>query len=326
VSVQNEQTIVPGRRLGKHEPSDAPAVKLSDHLTSGGFTRPATADNMTGLTFMMGGNQDYGTCGPTSIANYLVIDYAKHGEKITVTDDAVFELYRYAGNPDFEPDTDADDNGVDMKVLLAAYKKHGMVITHASGETERVYPAAWAALDHHDPGSLADGIGLAGAIVCGQTLETAQQAQTDKKPPLWDYKRSATWGGHATVYGAYTGATKAGLKDATTASWAEAIGTTDSYVSHQLDEAYLIVSPATAASDAFNSAVDAKSFAADFQQQTGHKFSPAKRKGSADGEAPAKPSREKQLLHELAEHVRLCAASADRDISEVVAFLASHQL
>jgi hypothetical protein len=224
---------------------------------------------MTGLAFMLGGNDKYGTCGPTSIANYLVIDYAKHGETITVTDEAVFELYRYSGNPNFDPDTDADDNGVDMKVLLRAFAKHGMEITRANGQTERVYPAAWAQLSHQDPGSLSDGIGLAGAIVCGQVLDTAQQKQTDAHPPLWNYRKSAEWGGHATVYGTYTGVTKAGLADAKTASWAMLIGTTDSYVSRQLDEAYLIVSPATLAGDAFNAAVNKAAFLAAYKAETG---------------------------------------------------------
>ena len=32
------------------------------------------------------------------------------------------------------------------------------------------------------------------------------------------------------------------------------------------------------------------------------------------------------LLHELASHVRVVAASADRDVSELVAWLASHGL
>jgi hypothetical protein len=328
VTVLNEMTPVPGRRLGKHAPSDAPAVKLSDHYRaqSPAYTRPASADNMTGLTFMMGGNDRFGTCGPTSVANYLVIDYAKHGETITVTDDAIFELYRHAGNPGFDPATDADDNGVDMKKLLGAYAKHGLVITHQDGQPERVYPAGWAALDHHDPGSLADGIGLAGAIVCGQALETAQQEQTSATPPLWDYEQSDPWGGHATVYGAYTGITEAGLKDATTASWTELIGTTDAYVGNQLDEAYVIVSPATAASDTFNEVVDAGSFAADFEAQTGQKFTPVTPAPTPGADEPPAVSRERALLDELAGHVRTVAASVDRDISEVVAFLASHGL
>jgi hypothetical protein len=272
LTTTDETPIVPGRCLGKRKPSDLPAVKLSDHLVASSFTRPKSADNMTGLTFMLGGNDKYGTCGPTSIANYLVIDYAKHGETITVTDDAIFTLYRYAGNPNFNPVTDTDDNGVDMKVLLAAFAKHGLEITHQNGQTETVKPAGWASLDHHDPDSLANWIGLAGAAVCGQTLDTAQQKQTDAKPPLWNYKKSATWGGHATVYGSYTGVTKAGLADASTASWAMLIGTTDTYVSHQLDEAYGVISPATAASDAFNTAVNAKTFAAAYKAQTGHTF------------------------------------------------------
>lgn len=47
--------------------------------------------------------------------------------------------------------------------------------------------------------------------------------------------------------------------------------------------------------------------------------------GDSTDEPPA-VSRERALLGELAEHIRIVAASVDRDISEVVAFLASHGL
>src|SRR5436190_16980905 len=75
----------------------------------------------------MYGNDQYGDCGPVSVANYirLVTQYLT-GAEVAVSQDAVFDLYRRSGNPNFDPATDADDNGVDMQTMLEALAAGGI--------------------------------------------------------------------------------------------------------------------------------------------------------------------------------------------------------
>lgn len=259
----------PFRRLGRR-PADPErfartvTLKLTGHVPA----HPLVADHLSQVSgWVLGSNDRFGTCGPTSVANLCVLTWKYLlGEDITVTDDAVFDLYRRSGNPDFDPATGAGDNGVDMTVMLSALVKGGIEITHADGTAETVRPLCFAkypaAID--DVRAVTD---IFGGTLFGLDLETAQQSQTNAG--LWDYKKSPEWGGHATVGGAYTSDTQAHEADESLVTWAEVVGTTDAFIARQLQEAYAVVFAPLWDHPAFQAGIDQQALAADYQAVTG---------------------------------------------------------
>lgn len=229
---------------------------------------PLVADHLGSVPgWVLGRNDVFGTCGPVSVANHAVMTWKYLlGEDITVTDDAVFDLYRRSGNPGFDPATDTDDNGVDMTVMLSALVKGGLSITRAGGAAELVKPLCFA----KTPVAV-DGIraytSIFGGVLFGLDLDVAQQTQT-----VWDYAASPAWGGHATLAGAYTSATAAHQVDESLVTWAEVTGTTDAFLTRQLSEVYVVVWPAMWDHPAFQAGVDQGALAADYTAATGKPF------------------------------------------------------
>jgi hypothetical protein len=112
----------PTRKLGKR-PTDPnrPVLRMGAHLRSVAFARPSVVDYASKVkTWNLGRNDRFGSCGPTSAANFaLLVSTVLAEAPVRFTDDEIFDLYRRSGNPDFDPATGADDNGVDMTVLLS---------------------------------------------------------------------------------------------------------------------------------------------------------------------------------------------------------------
>lgn len=227
---------------------------------------------------MLGGNDRFGTCGPTYVANSAVLTWHYLlGEDITVTDEQIWDLYRRSGNPDFDPEAQPDangnvpgDGGVDMTVMLSELVKNGIAITHADGRVERVKPLCFAA---HDTGidTVRAVTSIFGADGFGLDLSVAQQAQTRKG--VWDYVAGAReWGGHATLGGAYTSDTAAGHADETNVTWQLKVGMTDAFIAHQLAEGYAVVWEPLWDHPAFQAGIDQAALAADFTEFTGRQF------------------------------------------------------
>lgn len=260
---------MPGK-LGR-KPSDPVRLRRMIRLRLTGVlpTYPITADHLSAVArWMLGGNNTFGTCGPTAIANFLVLTYkALAHEDITVTDDDVFDLYRRSGNPRFDPTTGADDNGVDMTVMLDALLKGGIWITHADGRRELVKPICYAAVDT-DPETQRAVTSFAGATLWGADMQIAQQSgQT------WDYRAgSGAWGGHAIPGGRYTSRASAGQVDESVVSWKEIFGTTVAWVTHQLAESYLTIFPILWEHPDFQVGVDRPALAAAYEAATGRPF------------------------------------------------------
>jgi hypothetical protein len=137
-------------------------------------------------------------CGPVSVANSLkIITLEGTGVEVSVTQDDVFDLYRRSGNPNFDPETGADDNGVDMQTMLDALLKGGI-----GGRK----PLAFAKVDVLNLDEVRAAIAYFGCVLDGVDLQTAQQRETDAGGP-WDYDSSPEWGGHAITSGKYTSQT-----------------------------------------------------------------------------------------------------------------------
>lgn len=266
-----------GRRLGRRPPKHAPAIAVEDVLTSLIPVHPAVADHLTEVQrWMLGANDTWGTCGPTGVSNSAVIvwKYAL-GEDITVTDDAVFDLYRRSGNPGFDPNLSEDDprqedNGVDLQTMLEALLKGGIEITHADGRKETVRPVGFAKVKLHDLDAIRAATSIFGCVLFGLLLQTAQRSQTDAL--LWDYVSSPTWGGHATVGGRYHTPVSPHADDIDNVTWEEVVGTTDAFMSRQMEEGWVILWPPLLDHPAFQAGVDMVAFAAAYTALTGRPF------------------------------------------------------
>lgn len=312
-----ESIIHPGRRLGRRPPKRAPALRLGRYLTGVVPAHPLTADHFGKVAaWEMGGNDQFGTCGPTSVANLrrLIVGYLAAGAPAVVPTLAdVFDLYRRSGNPRFDPSLPAgdpiqDDKGVDMQTMLEAL---------VAGGIGGVKPLAFAAVDHASLDELRAAIDLFGGLLYGVTLEMAQRTQTDAG--LWNYLASPEWGGHAILAGRYT--SRARGEDVAVVTWTQVVGTTDAFEAHQLQEAWVVIWPELLASASFQAGVDLGVLAADYKALTGKDFPAVVPPGPAPAPAPTPgPSPAPSgLLQELAALYR-------RDVAAVEAWLKAHGL
>lgn len=259
----------PGRRLGRRAPKDAPALRLRRLPKAAGIpTVPPTADHFSAIAdWGLYANDQFGDCGPVSAANMtkLLTKYLS-GFEVSVSQTDVFDLYRRSGNPNFDPDGDTDDNGVDLQTMLEAWLSGGL------GDAPK--PIAFAKLDHTNGAEVRAAIAIFGAVILGVTLDVAQEQQTDNGGP-WSYvPKSEVWGGHAVLAGRYTAPVddRMDQTDVTVVTWAELMGTTDGFMSHQLDEAWVVIFPAHLTSQPFLTNIDAAALAADYEALTGRTF------------------------------------------------------
>lgn len=237
-------------QLGRRAPKNAPALRLAPLFKAAVPAHPATAEWLSRATYGLYENDQYGDCGPTSVANQRrqVTAYLA-GAEVDPTQDDVFDLYRRSGNPGFDPRTDADDNGVDMQTMLEAATKGGI-----AGKK----PVAFAKVDVSNLDEVRAAISIFGSLLLGVNLTVAQQSgQT------WDYvKRSPEWGGHAVLCGAYDAS---GFE---VISWGDTYRLTNAFWTHQVEEAWAVVWEEALVSHAFVENMDLATLAADYQSLT----------------------------------------------------------
>lgn len=268
-----EYHVADGRRLGKRltDPT-RPVLRMGAHMTlAQAPTHPAAVDYFNRIPqWCLGRNDEFGTCGPTSVANLaLLVSTWLADAPVQYTDDEIIDLYRRSGNPNFDPETGADDNGVDMTVMLAELVKNGI------GEGDRnVKALAFGSLDTSNTDEVMAGGALFGGVLWGADLMVAQEQQSDANPPVWDYvKRSREWGGHAIMAaGRYTDAAGTTQDRTGVISWAEVLDATDGFITKQVPEAYVVVFPWHLTDRTFLAGVDLESLAADYKDITGREF------------------------------------------------------
>ncbi len=263
----NEHIVVPGKRLGRLPKSDRVALCMGDYLTGVTPARPATVDHITSVpAWNLGRNTQFSTCGPTACANFVTLSYKfLCGIDVTVADEDIFALYRLAGNPNFNPATGAGDSGVDMNQLMDAFVANGIVATKSDGTKITVKPLASAAVPANDVPTVQAVTSLFGGVIFGMNMEVAQQHQQ-----TWDtVNGSPPWGGHAVLGAAYTGTAS---DDEAVISWAKRYGTTDTFISQQAEEAFVVVLPITLTSPDFEAGVDLAQLGSDWTGLTGKPF------------------------------------------------------
>ncbi len=252
----------PTRKLGRRPPSNKPALMLGQFLKAGvAPAHPATGDHFKQLPFGLYENDKFGDCGPTSVANLVrLVSGGLTGTEVQPSQDDVFDLYRRSGNPNFDPATDADDNGVDMQTMLGALLAGGI----GDGKGNKIKPLAFAKVDVSSDDQLTAAVSIFGGVLWGVDLQVSQQTQTDAHPAKWDYHQSGEWGGHAIVNGAYEAGA---LEDVI--SWGQRIETTQAFRRHQLQEAWVVVWQWNVDHPAFQAGVDLQALAAAYKSLTG---------------------------------------------------------
>jgi hypothetical protein len=260
--VTDDPTATTPRALGRRAPKNAPALHAARFLRLNAVPdHPASVDHFSEITdWGLYGNDRYGVCGPTSVANQrkLVTRYLTASEHSPTQQD-VYDLYRRSGNPDFDPATGTDDNGVDLQTMLEAVHAGGIAGTRCLG---------FAKVDVFDLDEVRAAISIFGGLLFGVNLEVAQQTQTTAG--LWESTPSDVWGGHAVLAGRYSSATRGDDVDVIT--WGEIVGTTDAFLQYQVEEAWIVVWPEHLGSKAFQAGVDMAALASDYLALTGRPF------------------------------------------------------
>jgi hypothetical protein len=250
---------MPGRRLGlrPYDPN-RPVLKLARILAAVPPQYAPTADHLAPVTdWGLYENDQYGDCGPAAVANSRkLVTGILAGAEQSPTQDQVFDLYRASGNPDFDPGTDAGDDGVEMATMLAAVRNVGIGGVRSLAE---------AKVDVTDLNEVRAAIAIFGFLLLGCVLETAQQTQTDGG--LWDYDPSPEWGGHAVLAGAYT--SQPSGADVKVVTWAEVVGTTDVFWQRQVTEGWVCIWPEAVGTTQFQQGIDIAALNADYQALTG---------------------------------------------------------
>lgn len=249
-------------KTGRRPPKNAPALMLADFLSGTAPAHPAAADHFGSQAFGLYGNDQYGDCGPTSVANLVrLVTGGLLGTEIQPSQNDVFDLYRRSGNPNFDPATDADDNGVDMQTMLEALLKDGI----GDGKGGVIRPVAFAKVNVKDDAELDAAVSIFGGVLWGVDLMVAQQAQTDASPPKWDYKKSGEWGGHAIVNGKFNESTG----DAEVISWDIDVQSTAAFRQKQLEEGWVVIWQWNIDHPAFQQGVDMAALRSAYKALTG---------------------------------------------------------
>jgi hypothetical protein len=271
-----EFNVHPSMRLGWRGPTAKTVLEFDRYLTGQIPPTPATADFMSNVGTWCGRtNFHFGTCGPNSVANLFTMWFMYAlGEQITISDDAIFDLYRRSGNPYFNPATGAGDNGVDTAVMLAAMQSGpdaGLDITRENGNIERHTVAAYGKLTGQGPmliDQLRNSTALFGGAIIGVMLEVAQQAQTRAQPPVWtDIPSSPDWGGHDIFGGRYLGDEG---DDEQVISWLVKVGISDGFIRRRAMELFVAVPKIALSYKPVADGINWSLLADDFQQLTGN--------------------------------------------------------
>jgi hypothetical protein len=244
-------------KLGRREPKNAPRLKLANFLKHEDLkvAVPPQVNYIPAVTtYGLYQNDSYGVCGPAALSNYLkLVTTILEGTPFTATQADVFDLYRRSDNPTFDPLTGAGDNGVDMQTMLEAALSGGI-----GGRR----PFAFASVDVNNHAEIKAAIAIFGGVLLGVDLQTAQSSSIP-----WDYVvGSEEWGGHAVFAGAYD---SDGLG---VVSWGSPYDTTESFISHRLLEAWVVIFPEHLGTRAFLEGVDLNELADSFEALTGKPF------------------------------------------------------
>lgn len=318
---------------GKRPPKRAAAWGLRYLLSGTVPDHPASEDYLAALGggWQLLGNQSAGDCVAVTWANIRrLVTSTLTATPSYPSQDQVWALYK-TQNPDFDPNGDPGvngpgspaDGGMDIQTVLESLVK--------DGGPDGVKAIGFAAVDHTNPDEVKAAIAIFGYVWTGvQVLDVNTQQFRNGQP--WDYDPSSPVdGGHSVITAGY-GAPGTGALggDERFITWAQETSFTDAFWSADVDECWAVIWPEHLGSRAFLEGINQEQLAADYEAITGQPLPvpvqpPAPAPSPAPAPAPPQPAPE-SLLAELAGLVRQVAASADRELAEVVAWIHAHGL
>lgn len=184
-----------------------------------------------GIPRIMGNNNKWGTCGPTSYANALkVFSSYTQTNTVVLTSQEILGIYEIL-DPTFNPNTGQNDNGVILTELYELEKTNG-----ARG----VNLTDHFAIDPAQNNSIKWTIRIFGPVCFGVSLTQADiQATEAKQPWRLPARRLPSIGGHAVAVYGWDDST--GLWDAE--SWAEDQPITYEWAARNTEEVRGLIHP-----------------------------------------------------------------------------------
>ena len=323
--------VHPGHGIcGRRPPKRAPVLRLGPLLTGVVPAHPVAADYLARLggRWQMLGNDQAGNCVAVTWANVRrLVTTSLTSQGYYPTQDEVWAVYK-TQNPGFDPSGTADtngpgspaDQGMDIQTLLE--------LLTATGGPDGVKAVAFAAVNIHDPDEVKAAVAIFGSVWTGVNVLQVNPQQFDEGLP-WDYDPSSpVEGGHSVITGGY-GTPGAGPLggDERFITWAAETSFTDAFWANLAEEAYAVIWPEHLGSKAFVEGVNVAQLAADYQEITGRVLPLPAPPPVPPSPAPVPPSPDPAvLLEQAAEMIRGIAASAQKDITEALAWLAKNNL
>lgn len=274
---------MPDLKYGKRDPKRAPALQFARYDRTAALADFPPVDYLGRVDWSptMNGNDKAGDCVACAWANTrALVTTVLAGATEYPTQDMVWTIYK-TQNPSFDPNGTQDgngpgssaDNGMDEQTLLE------YLVKNPGPDGKKLL--GFAQIDHTNLQELKNAISLGGTVMLGVQVAAAQQSQF---PNVWDWVASSPIeGGHAIIAGGHADVASDDVK---AACWASEFGTTDAFLTHQLDEAWLLIWEEDAGSDRFITGMDLATFASDFTALTGAQFPVTVTPNPTPGPAP----------------------------------------
>jgi hypothetical protein len=254
----------PTLHYGRRAPKNAPALRLAPLLTGTVPPPPAAVDYGTKFTgWQMLGNDAAGDCVAVTWANQrALVSTALAGTTKYPDQSEVWTLYK-TQNPNFDPngskDTDgpgsSSDGGMDIQTALE-------LLVHTGGP-DGVKAVAFAKVDYSDEQELRAAHAIFGQVWYGVNVLMANMTEFNQGQP-WKYVAGSPLdGGHSITGVGYDPA------DYRFVTWAQETEWTETFRTHQVEEAWVVIWPEHLGSTQFEQGVDVAQLAADYQAITG---------------------------------------------------------
>lgn len=247
-------------KYGRRKPSNTPAIKFGDILKSGVTLPPypVSEDAISAITgWQMLGNDTYGDCVAVTWANQRYIVTSILGTTPSYPNLTEVETFYKTQNPDFP----SEDNGMDIQTALNYLVK--------SGGPDGTKALAFAKVDFTNLDEVKAALSIFGMVWIGINVLDINMTEFNDNQP-WDYSAtSAVDGGHSVVAGGYLGQANDDVRFVT---WAAETAFTDSFWSHQVEEAWVVIWPEHLGSKSFQAGIDQAQLASDYAALTGGTF------------------------------------------------------
>ena len=189
-----------------------------------------------------------------------LVTYTLTAKENYPTLDQVLAFYK-TQNPGFP----AEDNGMDIQTAL-----EDLV---ANGGPDGVKALGFAKVDYTNPAEITAAIAIFGSVWTGINVLAANQTEFGNGQ-AWDYVvGSPVDGGHSVIVGGYGPPSTGALSgDERFITWAQETSFTDSFWTHQVEEAWVVIWPEMLTDPDFLAGVDIATFAGDYLAITGKAF------------------------------------------------------